>query len=102
MTSRARGWKSTATPPTSVATSVLVRVLAFARVREIIGASELERPMEAGSTIESLWRTFVAERPELATFDSSIRFACNGKIVDPALTLRDGDEVALLPPVSGG
>ncbi len=79
-----------------------MRVLTFARVREIIGASEIERPVAGGSTIESLWRSFVAEKPELAAFDSSIRFACNGKIADPALLLRDGDEVALLPPVSGG
>lgn len=90
------------TRPTWEAISILVRVLAFARVREIIGVSEVERPAQDGSSLESLWRTLVAEMPQLAAFDSSIRFACNGKIVDPSFLLRDGDEVALLPPVSGG
>ena len=90
------------TRPTSAGTEIFVRVLAFARVREIVGSSEIERHLEAGCTIERLWQAFVAEQPELSAFSSSIRFACNSRIVEPSVILSDGDEVAFLPPVGGG
>ena len=102
MTSRARGCKKMVTQPISAVTKILVRVLAFARVREIAGHSEFERELDAGATIGSLWAALVDELPELAHFSKSIRFAHNGQIAGAASLLEDGDEVALLPPVSGG
>ncbi len=90
------------TQPTSADTEIVIRVLAFARVREILGFSELERNIEVGCTIAALWESFVVEKSELAAFSSSIRFACNGRIVESSLVLAHGDEVALLPPVGGG
>lgn len=58
--------------------------------------------IQDGTTIGDLWQSLTAKLPGLADFDNSIRFACNGNIVPPETPLRGGDEVALLPPVSGG
>ncbi|MBC5815171.1 MAG: MoaD/ThiS family protein [Candidatus Eremiobacteraeota bacterium] len=91
-----------ATQPTSAATEIRVRVLAFARVREIAGASELERAVGSAATLSELWADLVNEMPGLADFSSSIRFARNGQLVDADAPLQEGDEIALLPPVSGG
>jgi len=91
-----------ATRPTSEATEIRIHLLAFARVREITGTSELECSVGALTTMNELWAGLVGEMPDLAHFSSSIRFARNGQIVDADTALEDGDEVALLPPVSGG
>ena len=90
------------TQSTSAATNIRIRVLAFARVREIIGAAEVQRSIESGATIQELWQSFVHDQPELALFSSSIRFACEGELAQGSHLLVDGNEVAFLPPVSGG
>lgn len=91
-----------ATPPTSEDTELRICVLAFARVREIVGSSQTQRILGGPCTLGELWVQLVDEMPALGAFSSSIRFACNGEIAEPGTPLRDGDEVALLPPVSGG
>lgn len=74
-------------------------MLAFARVREVLGFGEREVDLLPGSTAGDAWTALVAgARSELP----STRFARNGTIVDGATVLADGDELALLPPVSGG
>ncbi|GAC1388697.1 MAG: molybdopterin converting factor subunit 1 [Vulcanimicrobiaceae bacterium] len=84
------------------ASTILVRILAFARVRELIGATDYEVDLLDGSSIGDLWDSLVVQTPELAHFRSSIRFARNGEIVNADTRLARGDEVALLPPVGGG
>jgi len=76
-----------------------VRLRFFAALREQMGASA-ERRVRAGTTVGELWRALVAERPELAALP--VRVAVNEAYVDPSHPLADGDEVAFLPPVSGG
>jgi molybdopterin converting factor small subunit len=77
-----------------------VRVLAFARVRELLGYAEREIELTPGATLEDLWRTIGT--PELAALRDSTRFARNGALADAGTALAEGDEVALLPPVGGG
>ena len=91
-----------ATRPISAGTEIRVRILAFARVREIAGQSEFERDLQPHTTIGDLWAALACEMPDLAHFSKSIRFARNGHIVGADCSLHAGDEVALLPPVSGG
>jgi molybdopterin converting factor small subunit len=79
-----------------------VRVLAFARLREIVGFAE--RPMELpdGATAHDVWQALIAGSTHLAPLAASTRLACNGTVVDATIVLRDGDELALLPPIGGG
>ena len=77
-------------------------VRAFARVREIMGTGETAIETAPGSLVCDVWQMLVGRYEELRPFDSSIRFARNGNVVSGEAPLSDGDEVALLPPVSGG
>jgi molybdopterin synthase sulfur carrier subunit len=53
-----------------------------------------------GTTVGALWRSLVAERPELVRL--RVRFAVNAEYVTPSQPLAEDDEVAFFPPVSGG
>jgi molybdopterin converting factor subunit 1 len=80
---------------------VKVRVLAFARLRELLGeARDVELP--PGSTVASLWEMLATSCPELRNMAGSTRIARNERIVKMSQTLGEGDEIALFPPVSGG
>ena len=79
-----------------------VRVLAFARIRELLGFSERTIDVPAGSTLEALWETFAAGHPEIASLRASTRFARNGTVAAGESRVVNGDEIALLPPVGGG
>jgi sulfur-carrier protein len=81
---------------------VRVTVRVFARLREILGAAELERDAPDGATVASVWQSLVDERPALAPYSSSISAARNLEYVPMATAVADGDEIAFLPPVSGG
>jgi molybdopterin converting factor subunit 1 len=77
----------------------MVRLRFFAALRERMGAARSET-LAPGTTVGALWRSLVAERPELARFQ--VRFAVNEEYVGASHRLRDDDEVAFVPPVSGG
>ena len=79
-----------------------VTVRLFARLRDIAGASELARECEAGSTIGDVWRQLAGEFPELARYERSISSAVNADYVRMSHAVSDGDDIAFLPPVSGG
>jgi molybdopterin converting factor subunit 1 len=80
----------------------MIRVVAFARVRELLGFSEREFGLSEASTVGSLRALLERAAPALADLRASTRVARNGRIVDDAERLAEGDEVALLPPVGGG
>ncbi|MGH7709494.1 MAG: MoaD/ThiS family protein [Vulcanimicrobiaceae bacterium] len=84
------------------AAAVRVTVLAFARLREILGYSERAIAVPEGATVGDLWQVLVAGAPELGELGGSTRAARNGEVVMPATVLAAGDEIALLPPVGGG
>lgn len=79
-----------------------VTVRLFARLREIVGAAELERAVPDGSTVQQVWRALAHEFPPLAEFEPSISAAVNAEYAKLDARVHDGDEVAFLPPVSGG
>ena len=79
-----------------------VTVKLFARLRDITGSPELTRELAAGTTIGALWRELAGEFPELAPYERSISSALNADYARMDAVVRDGDEVAFLPPVSGG
>ena len=79
-----------------------VTVKLFARLRDIAGAAELARDVETGATIRAVWRDLANQFPELANYERSISSAVNADYAKMDYVLSDGDEVAFLPPVSGG
>ena len=81
---------------------VRVTVLAFARLREIFGFSRRDVDLPAGATLEALWLQLATHVPQASGLRSSTRFARNGALADGSVSLHDGDEIALMPPVGGG
>jgi len=79
-----------------------VTVRLFARLRDIAGSAELTRDAPTGATVGDVWRGLVAEFPEMARYDSSISSAVNAEYAKMTAAVADGDDVAFLPPVSGG
>jgi molybdopterin synthase catalytic subunit len=79
-----------------------VRVRLFAMQREMAGTRQLELELPDGASIEDAWAALVARVPGLAAGRSSVRFAHNGAYAPADTPLGDGDEVAMIPPVSGG
>lgn len=79
-----------------------VTVRFFATYRDITGLRETAVSLAAGSTVEDLVRRLIEEYPQLGVHRTSMLFAVNEEFADPGARLAAGDEVALLPPVSGG
>ena len=79
-----------------------VTVRLFARLRDIAGAPELVRDLAPGATIGDLWRQLAGEFPELTAYERSISSAVNADYARMTHVISDGDEIAFLPPVSGG
>ena len=79
-----------------------VRVRLFAIQRELAGAREVPLTLRDGATIDDGWAALVDRFPVLAPGRSAVRFARNGNYAEPTDPLADGDELAVIPPVSGG
>ena len=79
-----------------------VTVRLFARLRDIAGAPELAREVGPGATIASVWRDLTREFPGLAPYERTISSALNADYARMDRAVQDGDEIAFLPPVSGG
>ncbi|HUG30261.1 MAG TPA: molybdopterin converting factor subunit 1 [Candidatus Limnocylindria bacterium] len=85
------------TPPV-----VRVRIRLFAMQRELAGTRQVELELPGGSTIDDAWQALVARFPALAPGRPTVRFARNADYAPAETRLADGDEVAMIPPVSGG
>jgi molybdopterin converting factor subunit 1 len=81
---------------------MFVKIRLFARLRELAGVSELERELPDGADVQAAWHALTRDFPALAPHERSVSSAVNEDYARMNATLRDGDEVAFLPPVSGG
>ena len=79
-----------------------VTVLLFARLRDLAGRSEWACDMPAGSSVRDVWRALTDAHPEIAPFGGSVSSAVNANFAPVSTPIHDGDEIAFLPPVSGG
>lgn len=79
-----------------------VHVLFFASLRELARTSSCDVTVDDGATVADLWRTLCTSNPALEPMGASLSFAVNQEYTDRDHHLADGDEVALIPPVSGG
>jgi molybdopterin converting factor subunit 1 len=81
---------------------VHVRVLFFGQLKEIVGAAEQEAELSEGARVEDLFERYGRRFPELVEFRHAIAPSVNQEYAEWRAQLRPGDEVAFLPPVSGG
>ncbi len=83
--------------------SGVVKVLAFAGARELVGAAEVEVEVDPPHcTVAELMDRLCARYPGLESYRPIIRVAVNGDYATPSQPVVAGDEVALIPPVAGG
>jgi molybdopterin synthase sulfur carrier subunit len=79
-----------------------VTVRLFARLRDLAGAGEMVREVPEPATVHSVWRDLVHEMPGLSDYEKTMSVAVNADYSRMSAPVQDGDEVAFLPPVSGG
>ncbi|HEY8745002.1 MAG TPA: molybdopterin converting factor subunit 1 [Chloroflexota bacterium] len=83
-------------------TSIGVTVRLFASLRELAGEQEVQLVLPVGSRTVDVWDACVQRWPALASRRRSTVLAVNREFARGETVIHDGDEVALLPPVSGG
>ncbi|WCJ57975.1 MoaD/ThiS family protein [Fontisphaera persica] len=79
-----------------------MRILLFAQLKDAAGCAEIQWPAPAALTVSELWEQLLREHPALAPYRPTVRLARNGEYVSAGALFHPGDEVALIPPVSGG
>jgi molybdopterin converting factor subunit 1 len=79
-----------------------VRVLFFGRLKDIVGRAEEQAELSEGARVEDLFERYGRSFPELARFRESVAASVNQEFAEWRAPLASGDEVAFLPPVSGG
>ena len=79
-----------------------VKYLLFASFREAAGTSHGTLEVPAGATLDDVWDKLVAEHPRLTPHAGTAAYAINSSYAKPGEHVNEGDEVAFLPPVSGG
>jgi molybdopterin synthase sulfur carrier subunit len=79
-----------------------VTVRLFARLRDLAGRADQSLDVPAGASVDDVWRALTARHPALEPFGRSVSCAVNADFARRHAAVRDGDEVAFLPPVSGG
>jgi molybdopterin synthase catalytic subunit len=79
-----------------------MKILYFAHVAKTLGRREDVLSFPAPVSADALWERLLALRPALAQYRPTIHLARNSEYTGPQDEFADGDEVALIPPVSGG
>ena len=79
-----------------------VQVRLFAALREATGTMRIEQALPPGTRVQDLMALLSGQYPALRSQMSAVRAAVNRQYVSLDAELRDGDEVALVPPVGGG
>jgi molybdopterin converting factor subunit 1 len=78
-----------------------MRILFFAHLRDVTHCAEMTLVCD-GVDAAGLWQKIIAVHPGLEKFRASVRLAKNSEYAAPDARFQDADEVALIPPVSGG
>lgn len=79
-----------------------VTVRLFARLRDLADAGELMREVRPGATAREVWNDLVLEWPDLREYEKTLSVAVNAEYSRMTAEVHDGDEIAFMPPVSGG
>jgi molybdopterin converting factor subunit 1 len=81
---------------------MIVHVKLFAIVRELAGAADVTLELASGATVDDARRELARSIPALAPWMERVAFAVNASYAPPQAALSDNDELAIIPPVSGG
>jgi MoaE-MoaD fusion protein len=87
---------------TSPRPQVSIRVLFFGAARDVVEANQLDLSLDAPATVSSAFQNLVARFAQLERFGRSLLFAVNQEYATPDTLLKENDELAVFPPVSGG
>src|SRR5271169_7137710 len=79
-----------------------VRVLFFGQLKDIAGVSQEDAELSEGARVEDLYERYARRFPRLVDFRPSVAASVNQEYAEWRAALSSGDEVAFLPPVSGG
>ena len=83
-------------------TQITVVIKLFAAYQDAYGCSELTQKLPPNTPVRAVLDKILSEHPQLQRWETVTRFGINLQFVDPQTPLQDGDEVVLIPPVSGG
>ena len=84
------------------AAEITIQILFFGAARDAVGGTELKLSVGPGATVESVFSQLLQQFPDLQRFELSLLFAVNQEYATKETRLRDKDELAIFPPVSGG
>jgi molybdopterin converting factor subunit 1 len=79
-----------------------IRILFFASLADITGTREATVEPASVTDVASVFDSFARQYPALDNYRASVLFALNSEFARPGSPVRDGDELAFFPPVSGG
>lgn len=80
----------------------MIEVLLFGAAADRAGTRKVRLEVGEGTTVDDVWTLLVEENPDLSPMRDTLAFAVNGEYAKLDETVGPGDEVAVLPPVSGG
>lgn len=83
-------------------TTITIVVKLFAAYQEAYGVPELRLTIPSGTSVADIRDRLITDHPELEEWRELTRFGVNLEFVSPETPLIEGDEVVLIPPVSGG
>jgi molybdopterin converting factor subunit 1 len=79
-----------------------VTVRLFARLRDLTGSGELMRDIPAPADARAVWNAMATEWPSIREYEKTMSVAINAEYAKLTDAVHDGDEIAFMPPVSGG
>ncbi len=80
----------------------MARILFFSQARDAAGCTEVEWTNQGGETAEALWLWLASSFPRMASIKAVARLARNGHYLSDGESFGTDDEIAVIPPVSGG
>jgi molybdopterin synthase sulfur carrier subunit len=81
---------------------IQITVKLFAIFQEVFATDEIQVKLNSGASVSEIFDRLVSQHPNLEQWRSLTRYAINLNFAEPDTILKNGDEVALIPPVSGG
>ncbi|PZV14759.1 MAG: molybdopterin synthase sulfur carrier subunit [Pseudanabaena sp.] len=89
-------------PHQIISEDIQITVKLFAIFQEVLATNEMQIKLASGTSVVQIFDRLVNQHPHLEKWRSLTRYAVNLNFVEPQTILKNGDEVALIPPVSGG